>query len=318
MNSTRTISLTIQELSFIQSRTFGSSVSARWPSVNAASHHLGPHGRDDPRPRRGTAAGGDERGDDPGPRALHRAARRLRQQGRRARRGDGVRGAGRADVPPGCVELADRGDHARPRARLSRAGRAGRGAVLEGRGRRAAVRAGAGDRPGDARARGAGRRRGARAAAHRLPPRPARRAEPAHVPPRAGGGDRRRAVGPDGRRRALPRRDRRLAGLRADAVRRPRARALGARALRAAARVARPRRAVDLVGRRHRAPPAGCGRSARGRRAAARPGGRRGARAGGGGGERALRLALPRERRARACSSRGAARVSGHRSGSSG
>ena len=34
----------------------------------------------------------------------------------------------------------------------------GRRAVLEGRGRRAAVRAGPGDRPGDARARGAGRR----------------------------------------------------------------------------------------------------------------------------------------------------------------
>ena len=58
--------------------------------------------------------------------------------------------------------------------------------------------------------------------------------------------------------------------------------------------------AVDLVGRRHRSPPAGCGRGARRRRAAARSGGRRGARAGGGGGERALRLALPRERRARA------------------
>ncbi len=75
----------------------------------------------------------------------------------RARRGDGVRGAGRADVPAGRVELADRGDHARPRARLSRAGRARGGAVLEGRGRRAAVRARPGDRPGDARARGAGR-----------------------------------------------------------------------------------------------------------------------------------------------------------------
>ncbi len=139
----------------------------------------------------------------------------------------------------------------------------------------------------------------ARAAGHRLPPRPAGGAEPPHVPPRAGGGDRRRAVGPDGRRRALPRRDRRLAGLRADAVRRPRARAVGARALGAAARVARARRAVDLVGRRHRAPPAGCGRRARRRRAAARPRGRRRARAGGGGGERALRLALPRERGAR-------------------
>ena len=48
-----------------------------------------------------------------------RAARRLGQQGGRARRGDGVRGAGGADVPAGRVELADRGDHARPGARLA-------------------------------------------------------------------------------------------------------------------------------------------------------------------------------------------------------
>ena len=138
------------------------------------------------------------------------------------------------------------------------------------------------------------RRRGSpRAARHRLPPRPSGGAQPSHVPPRAGGGNGRRAFGPHGRRRALPRRDRRLARLRADAVRRPRARAVGARALGAAARVARARRTVDLVGRRHRAPPAGRGRGARRRRAAARPRRRRGARAGRGGGERALRLALP-------------------------
>ena len=48
----------------------------------AASHHLGSHGRDDPRPGRRPPAGGDERRHDPGPRALHGAARRLGQQGR--------------------------------------------------------------------------------------------------------------------------------------------------------------------------------------------------------------------------------------------
>ena len=152
---------------------------------------------------------------------------------------------------------------------------------------------------GDARAGGAGRSGSTRAAGDGLPPRSAGGPEPPHVPPRAGGGDRRRALGSHRGHRALPRRDRRLARLRADAVRRPRARSLGARALRAAARVARARRAVDLVGRRHRAPPAGCRRRARGRRAVARSGGRRGARAGGCWGERALRLSLPRERRAR-------------------
>ena len=55
----------------------------------------------------------------------------------------------------------------------------------------------------------------------------ARRAQPRHLPPRAGGRDRCRPVGPADRRRALPRRDRRLARLHPHAVRRPRARALG-------------------------------------------------------------------------------------------
>ena len=44
-------------------------------------------------------------------------------------------------------------------------------------------------------------------------PRRARRRQPAHLPPRAGGRDRRRPVRPHRRRRALPRRDRRLARL---------------------------------------------------------------------------------------------------------
>ena len=84
------------------------------------------------------------------------------------------------------------------------------------------------------------------------------------------------------------------------AVRRPRSRAVGARARHAAARLARARGERDLVGRRHRAPPAGR------RGAAARPdvldrarrarGPRRRELAG----QRALRRALPGERRARA------------------
>ena len=46
-----------------------------------------------------------------------------RRPRRRARRGDGLRGAPGADVPARRLDLADRGDHARPRARLARARR---------------------------------------------------------------------------------------------------------------------------------------------------------------------------------------------------
>ena len=62
--------------------------------------------------------------------------------------------------------------------------------------------------------------------------------------------------------RALPRRDRRLARLHPDAVRRPGARAVGDGDHRAAPRIARDRRAVDLVGRRHRDPLPRCRRPA--------------------------------------------------------
>ncbi len=101
-------------------------------------------------------------------------------------------------------------------------------------------------------------------AAQRVPPRRASRAKSGHVPSRAGGSDGGRSLRPLDRRRALPRRDRRLARLRADAVRRPRARALGDGARGAAQGLARYRRAVDLVGRRHRAPLPRCRRAASG------------------------------------------------------
>ncbi len=70
---------------------------------------------------------------------------------------------------------------------------------------------------------------------------------------------------PRDRHRALPRRDRRLAPVRAHAVRRARPRALGARADGAAARRDRPGGARDLGRRRHRRAPA------RRRRGAGRP-----------------------------------------------
>ena len=142
--------------------------------------------------------------------------------------------------------------------------------------------------------------------------------EPDRLPARAGGGDRRRPVGPHDRRRALPRRDRRLAHVRADAVRRARARAVVARAGRAPARLARPRGRDDLVGRRHRDPPA------RRRRAAAARGSRRRSRASSRSSSspssarpRSSARASARTPAAR-CSSRAAGPASGRRSGSSG
>ena len=124
-----------------------------------------------PRARRSSPAGRHERGHDPRPRPLRRVPGRRRRPGRRARRGDGLRGTGGADVPARRVDVADRGDHARPRARVAGARLAGCGAVLEGRGRRPPVRARAEDRRGVARAVRAQRREGHEAPAHRVPPR---------------------------------------------------------------------------------------------------------------------------------------------------
>ena len=130
----------------------------------SAAHRLGSHGRHDPRSDRRSAARGHERRDDPGPRALRRLPRRRRRPRRRARRGDGVRGPRGPDVRPRRVDVADRGDHARPRPRLAGPGRAGHRSVLEGRGCRAARRARREDRQRLARAVGSRRRRRDRAA----------------------------------------------------------------------------------------------------------------------------------------------------------
>ena len=110
-----------------------------------------------------------------------------------------------------------------------------------------------------------------------------------------------RPLRPHGRGRALPGRDRRLAALHPDPVRRPRARAVGARAGRALARVARARDAGDLVGRRDRDPPARRRRAAAGGRRAARPRDRRGAGRLRARRHRPLRRPLPRERRRGRC-----------------
>ena len=93
-------------------------------------------------------------------------------------------------------------------------GRARQDAVLEGRRRRPAVRAG---------------HRGRRGGAHPPVRRPGRagRPQPDRLPGRPARGDGRRPRRPHRGRRAVPRRDRRLADLHPVAVRRPGARALG-------------------------------------------------------------------------------------------
>ena len=206
----------------------------------AAAHRLGPHRRHDPRARRGAPARRHERRHDPRPRALRRLPGRRRRPRRRARRGDGLRGARRPDVPPRRLDLADRGDHARPRDRLAGARAARRGAVLEGRGRRPAVRARPEDRRRLARAVGARRRRRrTRACARSSCSTTARRKNLLAFLREQARRHRRGAHRPHDRGRALPRRDRRLARLHPLAVRRPRARAVGDGDHGAAARVAR-------------------------------------------------------------------------------
>ena len=155
----------------------------------AAADRLGPDRGRHPRPHGRAAARGHERRHDPRPRPLRRPPRRRRRPRRRARRGDGLRGAPGPDVHARRLDLADRGDHARPRARLAGAGRAGRRPVLEGRGRRPSVRAGREDRPRLERAGRLERQSRARAAAGRLPP---RRARGARISSRTSASSRRR------------------------------------------------------------------------------------------------------------------------------
>ncbi len=143
----------------------------------APADRLGPDRRHAPRAARRTAVGGHQRGHDPRPRPLRRHAAR-RPPGRRARRGDGLRGAARADIPARREHLADRGDRARPGDRDAGAGAARRGPVLEGRRHRAPQGAGRGDR----RVRAVGGTAGARDARGRLRPGPARGGQPRRVP----------------------------------------------------------------------------------------------------------------------------------------
>ena len=177
--------------------------------------------------------------------------RRRQGQGarRRARRGNGVRGARRRNVPARRLDVAHRSDHARSRAGLARARRAGQDAVLEGRRPGPARRARHGDRqagPRSAQGRTAG---GARHAAARSRPRRARRRQPAQLSRRTIRRRRRRARRSHDRHRTLARRSRRLARRGADAARQPHPCAVGDGGDRAHPRRSRHRRRGDVVGR---------------------------------------------------------------------
>ncbi len=151
----------------------------------------------------------------------------------------------------GRLHLADRGDHPRPRDRDPRAGSARSRPVLAGRQRGPPE----GARPRDRRLRARGRGPRARGPGRRVRPRRARRSQPVRLPARAARRDARGAERPHRRGGALPRRDRRLAPVRAVALRRARALGLGTGAVRAHPRRVRARVRRHLVGRRHHRPP---------------------------------------------------------------
>ena len=171
---------------------------------------------------------------------------------------------------------------------------------------------------GDRRVRARGRGPRSRGARRRLRPRRARRAQPVRLPARAARRHARRAERPHDRGRALPRRDRRLAAVRAVPLRRPRALGLGARAVGPHPRRVRARVRRDLVGRRDHRPPSRRRRAAVGRPRAGRAGRDRGA--GGARSCRAPRCSAPASARtppARCCC-RAPTPASARRCGSSG
>ena len=112
----------------------------------APAHRVGPRRRARSAPRKGSRALAITNAGTIPDRGLFSRQPARRPPRRRARRGDGLRGAAGPDLPARRVDVADRGDHPRPRDRHAGAGCAGRGPVLAGRRRRPAARARRGDR----------------------------------------------------------------------------------------------------------------------------------------------------------------------------
>ena len=200
------------ELSRAQLENVLDMLDGRYPSRGvrraAPAHRLGPRRGHAPRAQGLARAGDHQRGHDPRPRpVLASTCPTAAASASSTRRWSTRRGPGQTFLL-GASSLADRGDHPRPRDRHARAGRPGRGAVL-------ARRLASGARRSSA-------RRSARSRAGRSSrtPRRSRRdydldelaaQQPARLPARAAGGHARRPERPHDRRRALPRRDRRLA-----------------------------------------------------------------------------------------------------------
>ena len=236
-------------------RSAGGSLPLRRVRRAPAADRLGPPDGHAPGARGCRQAGDRIRRDDPRPRAVRRVHGRRSPRGR-ARRGDGVREPARRGVHARRVVVADRGHHARPRRGLARAWRAGQDAVLARRQAGAAARARPRDRRRHPRALVVGARRGRRTSADRVRTGRARRREPHRLPGRPAGGDRRGPRRSNDRGRTVPRRDRRLACVRAVAVRRAGARAVGDGDRGPARRTLRTRRPGAVERRRHRDPPA--------------------------------------------------------------
>ena len=213
---------------------------------------MGPGERHGARPRRVEAPGRHVGRHDPRPRAVRRVPPR-RQAGRRARRGDGLREPSGRDVRARRVDVADRGHHVRAGHRHAGAGPARQDAVLARR--PAGPAAGARPGPRGVRARAA---RGDAEAATRAPLRDEHALDELAASnllqylDRAGRGHRRRARRPHDRHRAVPRRDRRLAGVRAQPVRHAGPRTVGDGHRAPTGRPLRHAGRVDVGRRRHR------------------------------------------------------------------
>ena len=257
---------------------------------------VGPRERSTPRPRRVEAAGRHLRRHDPRSRPVRRVPPR-RHAGRRARRGDGLRVAPGRDVRARGLHVAHRGHHVRARHGQPGAGPTRQDAVLARRSSRPPV--GVGPRARRVRARDPRPRSGRRdrAALHALLARCVRGEQPRAVPRRTGRGDGRRARRPHDRRRALPRRDRRLAGVHPQPVRHARPRAVGDGDRTPAGRPVRPAGRVDVGRRRHRHPAARVGRRTAARGVRDRPRRHRRARRVDAAADGAVLVPLPRVRR---------------------
>ena len=238
----------------------------------AAPHRVGSRRRHDPGPVGRPAPGGHQRRHDPRPGSVPGSSSRTGPGSASSTRRWSTRAA-RARPSSSARRHGASRDITFERVIVTPApGQPGKMPFWHGDGPGRPPGAGARRRGLRARAAGAARRRGVGAAANRSRPRRARRGQPGPVPRRAGRGHRCGPRRPHDRRRALPRRDWRLAGVRALPVRCPGPRPVGDGVAGPAGRAVGPRCRAHVERRRHRVAPAGVARPARPRRPGLRPG----------------------------------------------